>query len=71
MPSDNGYDVTLESPQFARAVWISTGDPDAAFSDNYMDLLPEQPVTIKVYTSLPLDKLKQQLKVLSMADACL
>lgn len=71
MPSDNGYDVTLESPQFARAVWISTGDPDAAFSDNYMDLLPEQPVTITVYTSLPLDKLKQQLKVLSMADACL
>lgn len=68
--TDNGYSVTLKSASFARAVWISTGDPDAAFSDNYMDLLPGEPVTVKISTKLPLEKLKSRLQVLSLADAC-
>lgn len=69
IPVTDGYDVTLKSSQFARAVWISTGDANATFSDNYMDLLPGKSVTIRVNTQLPLETLKKQLKVYSVADA--
>lgn len=68
---EGGYDVTLESRQFARAVWISNGDADASFSDNYMDLLPGKPVTVRVKTTLPSQMMSRQLQVVSVADATL
>src|SRR5580700_8017824 len=44
----DGYTVTLQSPVLARSVYVSFGDHDATFSDNYIDLLPGEPITITV-----------------------
>jgi beta-mannosidase len=68
-PADGGYRVTLRSDKFARAVYLATGDAEAKFSDNFMDLLPGESVTVMVHTSLASDKFAQQLKVCSLSDA--
>ena len=66
---EGGYRLTLNSDTFARAVYIATGDADATFSDNFMDIVPGQPVTIDIKTELGLDTFQKQLKIISLPDA--
>lgn len=56
------------SDNFARAVFIATGDVDSSFSDNYFDILPGGSVKVEVYTDLPQDRFEKQLKVVSLSD---
>ena len=65
----DGYAVTLSSAELARSVYVSFGDLDAEFSDNYFDLLPETKQTIHVTSKATLADLKSHMKVLSLADA--
>jgi len=64
-----GYRVRLSSPVLARSVNLSFGDLDAAVSDNYFDVLPNEPVEITVKTQAQLDTLRQKLAVVSLVDA--
>jgi len=64
-----GMTVTLKSAQLARDVYLSFGDNDVRFSDNYFDLLPNEPVTITLKTAASGDQLKQALQVTSLSDA--
>jgi beta-mannosidase len=68
-PIDGGYRLVLKSDKFARAAYIATGDADATFSDNFMDIVPGEPVTVDVRTALSADKFAKQLKVISLSDA--
>lgn len=63
------YQVTLQSAVLARNVYVSLGDMDARFSDNYFDLLPGEPVTITIKTPNTLDQVRSALKVTSLTDA--
>jgi beta-mannosidase len=65
------YVVTLRSPVLARSVYVSFGDLDVRTSDNYFDLLPGEPVTVKLETptSGSLDQLRGSMQVLSLTDA--
>lgn len=65
----DGYDVKLESPVLARSTYVSFGDADVTFSDNYLDLLPGEPVTVHVSSSAGLGALRSQMKVMSLVDA--
>lgn len=56
------------SDNFARAVFIATGDANSSFSDNYFDILPGGSVKVEVYTDLPQDRFEKQLKVVSLSD---
>lgn len=67
--SGPNYQVTLRSTELARNVYVSVGDLDARFSDNYFDLLPGEPVTISINSAASLDQIKQSLKVTSLMDA--
>ncbi|RGX81134.1 beta-mannosidase [Bacteroides stercorirosoris] len=67
-PIAKGFEVTLASDNFARAVFIATGDVDSSFSDNYFDILPGGSVKVEVYTDLPQDRFEKQLKVVSLSD---
>lgn len=69
VPSGDGYDVTVESNVFARGVFLSIDGIDNFFSDNYFDLLPGEPVTIHVTTSLNKEEFDRQLRSESIADA--
>jgi beta-mannosidase len=65
------YTVTLRSPVLARSVYLSFGDLDVQTLDNYFDLLPGEPVTVKLKTSssVSLDQLKSSMQVISLTDA--
>ena len=64
-----GYHLELSSPVLARSVYVSFGDATAELSDNYFDLLPNQPADLLVKSAETLDALRAKLKVVSLADA--
>ena len=65
----DGFDVTLTSPVLARSVYVSFGELDAQFSDNYLDILPGENQTIHVSSKATLEELKSQMKIMSLVDA--
>lgn len=67
-PIEGGFEVTLSSDNFARAVFIATGDVNSSFSDNYFDILPGSSVKVEVYTGLPPTTFEKQLMVVSLSD---
>jgi len=67
----SGYRVGLQSAQIARDVYLSFGDLDATFSENYIDLLPGELVQIEIKSKASLDQLRQAMKVVSLYDAFL
>ncbi|WP_263358865.1 beta-mannosidase [Acidicapsa ligni] len=69
-PSGDGFDVVLKSSVLARAVYLSFGETDVTYSDNYINLLPSEPATIHVSgNKVTLDELKKGLNVTSLVDA--
>lgn len=69
LPTQGGYEVTLESDVFARGVFLSIEGIDNFFSDNYFDLLPGEPIKIQVTTSLDKASFDKQLKTVSLSEA--
>jgi beta-mannosidase len=69
--SNGTYAITLRSPVLARNVYISFSDLDVQTADNYFDLLPGEPVTVKLKTpsSVSLDQLTGAMQVTSLIDA--
>jgi beta-mannosidase len=69
--SKNGedYNVTLQSSKLARNVYLSFGDLNVETGDNYFDLLPAEPVTIRLKSSATLEQLKAALKTMSLTEA--
>jgi beta-mannosidase len=65
----DSYRLRLSSKVLARSVSVSFGDLDAKLSDDYFDLLPGQPVDIRVDSAAAADQLRGNLKVVSLTDA--
>jgi beta-mannosidase len=68
-PSGKNYVLQVASPQYARDVYVTFGDLDATVSDNYFDLLANEPLTLTVTSSAPMAELQRQMKVVSLVDA--
>jgi len=66
--SGDGYDITLKTPTLARSVYLSFGELDADFSDNYVNLLPGEATTIHVTSQAAMEDLKAQMKITSLAE---
>ncbi|MCU1301403.1 MAG: beta-mannosidase [Candidatus Sulfotelmatobacter sp.] len=67
--TDGGYNLTLRTPALARNVYVSVGNLDVQMSDNYFDLLPNEPITITLKTSSALDQVKGELRIRSLTEA--
>ena len=67
--ANGGFDVTVKSDVFARGVFLSINGIDNFFSDNYFDLLPGEPVTVHVTSSLSKAEFDKQLQSISISDA--
>ena len=67
-PQADGYDVTVATDIFARAVYLKTKGISDFFSDNYFDLLPRQTRTVHVRTTKPLEQFRQELEITSLGD---
>lgn len=68
-PSGKDYLVRLQSNTLARAVQIATPGFDSTFSTNFIDLLPNQPVTVHLETQSSLSQVRAALRLTSVADA--
>jgi beta-mannosidase len=55
----------------ARHIFVTFGDVDASVSDNYFDLIPNQPVTVTVSSSAGVGQLKQNLSIKHLMQAFL
>ena len=64
-----GYAVTLQSPKLARSVYVSFGDLEVKTSDNYIDLLPGEAVTIQLQSAATMEQLRGALKTISVTEA--
>lgn len=61
--------ITLQSSKLARGVYLSFGDLAVQTSDNYFDLLPGEPVTLRLSSKVALDQMKSAMKVMSLTEA--
>jgi len=66
---ETGYRLRLTSKVLARSVYVTFGNLDVQLSDNYFDLIPNQPVEITIQSKAGLEQLKQAMKVISLVDA--
>jgi beta-mannosidase len=60
------YVLKVTSNALAPSVGITFGDEDVWLSDNYMDVLPNEPVIITIKSKASLEQLKKVLKVMSL-----
>lgn len=67
-PAADGYDVTLTTDVFARAVFMKIKGIDNFFSDNYFDMLPGTSRTIHVRTSKDLKTFSGELEIVTLGD---
>ena len=67
---EGGFEVTLQSNRFARAVYLCSDNFETTFSDNYIDLLPGEPVTLMVRTALSQEDFEKSLSVYDLYEAC-
>lgn len=67
--TSEGYTITLQSTKLARNVYLSFGDLDVETADNYFDLLPGEPVTIRLKSSATLEQVKAALITMSLTEA--
>ena len=67
--SGDAYTISLQSAKLARNVYISFRDLEVEAEDNYFDLLPSEPITLRLKTSATLAQLKTRLVVTSLTDA--
>ena len=67
-PAEGGVELTLSSDKFSRATFLNIDGIDNFFENNYFDILPGQPVTIQVRTSLTADEFEKQLRITSLGN---
>ncbi|VGO19552.1 beta-mannosidase [Pontiella sulfatireligans] len=64
----DGFEITLKTDQLAKNVYLTIGDEDGFFSDNYFDLLPGTEVSVHLKTDCSAGVLKQVLQSNAIAD---
>jgi len=64
----DGYEISLRSDRFARAVFLSIDGIDNFFEDNYFDILPGQTIQVKVRSKLSKAEFDKQLKITSFKN---
>jgi len=67
--SGDAYMVRVSTDVLARNVFLSAGDLDATYSDNFFDLLPGESATVQVKTTATLEQLRAALRAMSLVDA--
>lgn len=62
--STNGKpQLSVTAQRLTRGLWIGFGELDAAASDNFLDLLPGESVTVEISSKQPPAKLRSALKL--------
>ena len=56
---DGGFEINLTTDKLAKNLFMTIGDEEGFFSDNYFDLVPGQAVKVKLETKLTKEKLQE------------
>ena len=67
--TDNGYVITLRSKNLAKNVRIDIDGENAAFSDNYFDLLPGRSKKVTINTGNDIENIDTRIKTFSLIDS--
>ncbi|MGQ7869757.1 beta-mannosidase [Sunxiuqinia sp. sy24] len=67
--SEGGYRITIKTDQLAKNLFMTIGDEEGFFSDNYFDLLPGETAEITLSTSIAEDQLKEVFKIQTLDAA--
>ncbi len=54
---DGGFEITLSTDKLAKNLYMTIGDEEGFFTDNYFDLIPGQTVKVKLETEISKEKL--------------
>ena len=60
---EGGYEVTVSTDKFARAVCLSVADNESVYSDNYFDVQPKSGVQVQVRTRLSAEAFNASLRL--------
>jgi len=66
--NEKEYIVSLSAKHLAKNVFISVDGYDGQFSDNYIDIVPGETLTLTCPNSYNPDKFREQLKLFSLFD---
>ncbi|MBV5313540.1 MAG: glycoside hydrolase family 2 protein [Prolixibacteraceae bacterium] len=69
IPVDGGFEIVLSTNKLAKNVYLTIGDEPGFFSDNYFDLIPGQPVQIKLETKITKEKLQKIFAIQTLDSA--
>jgi beta-mannosidase len=61
--TDGTPQLTITTQRLARGLWIGFGNLDASASDNFLDLLPGESVTLSIKSKVPLAKLRAAVQL--------
>ena len=67
----DGLKVTPVSNKFAKTVWLSVDEDNGQFSDNYFDLIHNEPreIAYRATKNREPDELQRRLRIRSLVDA--
>ena len=65
----DGFEISLSTDKLAKNLYMTIGDEEGFFSDNYFDLIPAQPVKIKLETKLTKEKLQEVFAIQTLDGA--
>ena len=66
---DGGYEISLDTDKLAKNLYMTIGDEEGFFSDNYFDLIPGQPVKVVLETRLTKEKLQEVFAIRTLDGA--
>ena len=65
----NGFNIELKTDKLAKNMFMTIGDEEGFFGDNYFDLLPAQSVKINLKTAISKEKLDQIFAIRTLDSA--
>jgi len=66
--ADNLHEVSITSRMLVRHVQVDTEGAEVEIEDNYFDVDPGDTKTTRLFTDIPLDRLKRMLRIRSLWD---
>lgn len=66
---DGGFEISLTTDKLAKNLFMTIGDEEGFFSDNYFDLIPGQAVKVKLETKIPKEKLQEIFDIQTLDGA--
>jgi beta-mannosidase len=67
--TDGGFEISLTTNKLAKNLYMTIGDENGFFSDNYFDLMPGQTVKVKLETQMAKEKLQEVFKIRTLESA--